>query len=168
MNYKQLIEEISQRRKEINFLQSQISLQNKELINFTKQVQKIETDFFKDWIELNTPIELTSYVKFPGIQVDIKSTPIVWGKNNIWSPNFSKGDTIEVIKKNVKSFIIKCTRRRVLENNKGVYLEKFINPESKFRIDIYDIQNYLLSNKETKERFQNWIIRNSALDSLLD
>jgi len=70
------------------------------------------------------------------------------------SPYFRAGDTIQVVKKNKKSFVIKCLKRG----------DK--TPNTLFRIEIEQIYQYFLGDKTLKLGFETFLNRKESLNIL--
>jgi hypothetical protein len=167
MNYGKLKSELKEKIKQEVFLQNQLSLLRKESNQIRKQIEELENLAFIEWLPIDEPIVIKRFVRFTGTQINIPKTPKVnYGKlvTNIWSPAFSTDDIIQIIKKNPKSFVILCTKKKITTT---IGKSEFLNPQSQFRINSEYFKNWILSDTDYKKKFETYITRMEAINSLL-
>ena len=168
MNYNEIAKLLTEKAEQCKEFQIKARKLQNEMHDLRQQQTAIENSLLLDFIGTENKIEITGFVHFSGIQINLKNTPEIEvpksrfspvGNNKVWISNFNVGDEIEVIKKNKASVVIRCTKKMI----DG----KAYNPQSEFRIPFEDFKSFILRNSERANRFKNWIKRTQSLDSLL-
>lgn len=146
----------------------QMRLLQKQVAELSKSNSKLSElkefkllDMFTEYIELGTTYNVTSYMYLTGVQTGVKAEK----QNN---PNFQNGDQIEFIKKNKKSFVIKCATKisSKIETPGGKRTNYITHPDWIFRIDIMSLYNYMMRVAQFKEGFNSYVKRKESLELL--
>lgn len=145
---------------QMRLLQKQVA----ELSKYNNKLSELKEskllDMFTDYIELGTIYNVTSYMYLTGVQTGVKDSFI--------NPNFQDGDKIEFIKKNKKSFVIKCITKVTtkIETPGGKRTSHISHPDWIFRIDIMSLYNYMMRQSEFKTSFNSYVKRKESLELL--
>lgn len=165
--------EIESQIKEKSILYRKISKEARELsykISDLKQLlaQK-ESELLIEFLGMNSTVEFESYRSLSGVQTNVKKTPTSEfnSNTNLYSPSFRKGDVIKIVKLNKKSVVIEHIKKMVIDRKVTPQVERTINPQSQFRIDLESFKNSILSDSNYYNRFITWIKRKESLDELL-
>lgn len=161
-------------------IESQILNNTKQIREFQKQVSelsKINSDLsqtkeirllemFSDYIELGSTYTFNRYAYLNGVQTGVKNQKI--DTISFILPNFTSGDSIEFVKKNKKSFVIKCITKIIskIENPNAVRTKHVTNPNWIFRISIVSLYNNMIKNTEFKSKFDAYVRRKESLELL--
>jgi hypothetical protein len=161
-------------------IESQILINTKQIREFQKQVSELSKvnsnlsqtkeikllEMFTDYIQLGSTYTFNSYAYLNGVQTGVKNKKM--DSISFISPNFSSGDSIEFVKKNKKSLVIKCVTKIIskIENLNGVRTKHVTNPNWIFRISIVSLYNYMIKNTEFKSRFDAYVRRKESLELL--
>ena len=155
----------------VSEIESQISVNNREVADLQKKINDLYKknnslvqlrdskllESFIDYIEVGTTYNFTTYAYLTGIQT---------GGTGV-KPSFRDGDSIEFIKKNSKSIVVKCTTKVVSKLDKnGNTIKSITNPNLTFRIDIWSLFGFMRSRPEFKTGFDSYIRRRESLESL--
>ena len=145
---------------QMRLLQKQVAELSKSNSRLSELKESKLLDMFTEYIELGTIYNVTSYMYLTGVQTGVKDSFI--------SPNFQDGDQIEFIKKNKKSFVIKCITKVVskIETPSGVRRNHTSHPDWIFRIDIMSLYNYMMRQSEFKTSFNSYTKRKESLELL--
>ena len=145
---------------QMRLLQKQVAELSKSNNKLSELKESKLLDMFTDYIELGTIYNVTSYMYLTGVQTGVKDSFI--------SPNFQDGDQIEFIKKNKKSFVIKCITKVVskIETPSGLRRNHITHPDWIFRVDISSLYHFMLKRPEFKSRFDAYVRRKESLDLL--
>ena len=145
---------------QMRLLQKQVAELSKSNNKLSELKESKLLDMFTDYIELGTAYNVTSYMYLTGVQTGVKDSFI--------NPNFQTGDKIEFIKKNKKSFVIKCITKVVskIETPGGVRTNHTSHPDWIFRIDIMSLYNYMMRQSEFKTSFNSYTKRKESLELL--
>jgi hypothetical protein len=154
---------------QMRLLQKQVAELSKSNNKLSELKESKLLDMFTDYIELGTIYNVSSYMYLTGVQTGVKDSFI--------SPNFQDGDKIEFIKKNKKSFVIKCITKVVskIETPSGylcltkitsVRKNHISHPDWIFRIDIMSLYNYMMRQSEFKTSFNSYVKRKESLELL--
>jgi hypothetical protein len=145
---------------QMRLLQKQVAELSKSNNKLSELKESKLLDMFTDYIELGTIYNVSSYMYLTGVQTGVKDSFI--------SPNFQDGDKIEFIKKNKKSFVIKCITKVVskIETPSGVRRNHTSHPDWIFRIDIMSLYNYMMRQSEFKKSFNSYVKRKESLELL--
>ena len=157
----------------VSEIESQISVNNREVADLQKKINDLYKknnslvqlrdskvlESFIDYIEVGTTYNFTEYAYLTGIQT---------GGTTGVKPNFMNGDSIEFIKKNSKSIVVKCTTKVVskLDRNTTRITKSITNPNLTFRIDIMSLFVFMRSCPEFKTGFDSYVRRRESLESL--
>ena len=143
-------------------LQKQVAELSKQNSYLSELKENKLTELFVDYIELGTNYTFDTYAYLNGVQTGVKTGFI--------SPNFQDGDQIEFLKKNKKSFVIKCITKIIskIENlNVSSKRTKHVtNPNWIFRISIVSLYKHMIKNTEFKSRFDAYVKRKESLELL--
>ena len=158
----------------VSEIESQISVNNREVADLQKRINDLYKknnslvqlrdskvlESFIDYIEVGTTYNFTTYAYLTGIQTGGSTTGV--------KPNFMNGDSIEFIKKNSKSIVVKCTTKVVgnYDKHSGSRIKSITNPNWTFRIDIMSLFVFMRSRPEFKTGFDSYVRRRESLESL--
>jgi hypothetical protein len=144
----------------MRLLQKQVAELSKSNNKLSELKESKLLDMFTDYIELGTIYNVTSYMYLTGVQTGVKTGFI--------SPNFQDGDQIEFLKKNKKSFVIKCITKisSKIETPSGLRKNHITHPDWIFRIDIMSLYNYMMRQSEFKTSFNSYVKRKESLELL--
>ncbi len=156
MNISELKFKIEQNTQLSKDLQTQYRKLDNENRLLQSQLRVKEIEALSDYIELGYLHTISKFVGFSGVQTSLKKG------DPIDTPYFREGDVIQFIKKNKKSFVIKCVKRLVKKD--GVVKET--NPNSIFRVDIDSIYHHFMSDKTFKLAFETFLVRKESLNTL--
>jgi hypothetical protein len=155
----------------VSEIESQISVNNREVAELQKKINDLYKknnslvqlrdskllESFIDYIEVGTTYNFTTYAYLTGIQT---------GGTGV-KPNFMNGDSIEFIKKNSKSIVVKCTTKVVSHFDiNNIRTKSITNPNWTFRIDIMSLFVFMRSRPEFKTGFDSYVRRRESLESL--
>ena len=145
---------------QMRLLQKQVAELSKSNNKLSELKESKLLDMFTEYIELGTIYNVTGYMYLNGVQTGVKDSFI--------NPNFQDGDQIEFIKKNKKSFVIKCITKVVskIETPGGVRTNHTSHPDWIFRIDIMSLYNYMMRQSQFKEGFNSYTKRKESLELL--
>jgi len=152
MNITELKFKINQNSQLSKDLKNQYQKIDKENRLLQSQLRMKEIEALYDYIELGYLHTIYKFVNFSGTQTGGKSESLY----------FREDDVIQFIKKNKKSFVIKCVKR--VNKRNGVITET--NSNSIFRVDIDSIYHYFMSNKTFKLGFETFLSRKDSLNIL--
>ena len=141
-------------------LQKQVAELSKQNSYLSELKENKLTELFVDYIELGTNYTFDTYAYLNGVQTGVKDSFI--------NPNFQDGDKIEFIKKNKKSFVIKCITKVTtkIETPGGKRTNHTSHPDWIFRIDIMSLYNYMMRQSQFKEGFNSYTKRKESLELL--
>lgn len=141
-------------------LQKQVAELSKQNSYLSELKENKLTELFVDYIELGTNYTFDTYAYLNGVQTGVQSGFI--------SPNFQDGDQIEFLKKNKKSFVIKCITKisSKIETSSGLRRNHITHPDWIFRVDISSLYHFMLKRPEFKSRFDAYVRRKESLDLL--
>ena len=144
----------------MRILQKQVAELSKQNSYLSELKENKLTELFVDYIELGTNYTFDTYAYLNGVQTGVKTGFI--------SPNFQDGDQIEFLKKNKKSFVIKCITKVVskTETPGGVRTNHITHPDWIFRIDINSLYIYMMRQSEFKNSFNSYMTRKESLELL--
>lgn len=172
MNYIEIEKELRFQRNKYSLLQKEIRAISENISKLQQQYSLLEEEYFVQYIQLNEPITLTRFVSFSGIQTNVKSaesfarTGAPTG-SQLWNPHFGTDDVIQVVKKNKKSIVIQCIKKKISKSENGKTSYTFVDPKTCFRINVHDFKSWYLSDKNLIERFKTWIKREQSLNNIL-
>lgn len=143
---------------------------NSKLSELRRMQEQKESELLIEFLGINSTIEFENYRSLSGVQTNIKKTPVSEFNNNtnIFSPTFRKGDVVKIVKLNKKSVVIECIKKMVIDRKVTPNIEKSINPQSQFRIDLENFKNSILSDSNYRNRFITWVKRKESLEQLLE
>ena len=168
MNYIELENTISEKRKIYQKVIKESHKLNLEIAQLNQQIQKIQSELFLEYLNLNEPIQFDKFKHFRGIQINIINTPKLNNGTNVWNCSFTAGDIVQIIKKNKRSVIVKCIHKNISNYTNGQRTNTTTNPESCFRVDIDDFKSHMLNDHSFYKSFTTWIKRKISLDSILE
>ena len=145
---------------QMRLLQKQVAELSKSNNRLSELKESKLLDMFTEYIELGTIYNVTGYMYLNGVQTGVKDSFI--------NPNFQDGDKIEFIKKNKKSFVIKCITKVTtkIETPGGKRTNHTSHPDWIFRIDIMSLYNYMMRQSEFKTSFNSYTKRKESLELL--
>jgi len=145
---------------QMRLLQKQVAELSKSNNRLSELKESKLLDMFTEYIELGTIYNVTGYMYLNGVQTGVKDSFI--------NPNFQDGDKIEFIKKNKKSFVIKCITKVTtkIETPGGKRTNHISHPDWIFRIDIMSLYNYMMRQSEFKTSFNSYVKRKESLELL--
>ena len=116
MRISQIESQMVSNTEQMRLLQKQVSELSKTNSKLSELKESKLLDMFTEYIELGTIYNVTSYMYLNGVQTELSKS-----NNRLINPNFQDGDQIEFIKKNKKSFVIKCITKIIskIENLNG-------------------------------------------------
>ena len=160
MRISQIESKMISNTEQMRLLQKQVSELSKSNNRLSELKESKLLDSFTEYIELGTIYNVTSYMYLTGVQTGVKDSFI--------NPNFQTGDKIEFIKKNKKSFVIKCITKVVskIETPGGVRTNHITHPDWIFRIDINSLYIYMMRQSEFKTSFNSYMTRKESLELL--
>ena len=160
MRISQIESKMISNTEQMRLLQKQVSELSKTNSKLSELKESKLLDSFTEYIELGTIYNVTSYMYLTGVQTGVKDSFI--------NPNFQTGDKIEFIKKNKKSFVIKCITKVVskIETPGGVRTNHITHPDWIFRIDINSLYIYMMRQSEFKTSFNSYMTRKESLELL--
>jgi len=141
---------------------------NSKISELSKLRSHKESELLIEFLGLNSTIEFNKYLGLSGVQTNIKKTPSIDGRTNLYQPYFRKGDIIKIIKLNKKSVVIECINKLISNRVDGKSIESHINPQSQFRIELESFKNGILSDSIYYNSFVTWIKRKESLEQLLE
>jgi hypothetical protein len=153
--------EISQLRKKLSILQSQVAGTSKKLQWFNQIRNDKLRSGFVDYIEIGSTYQFDKMIHLDGIQTGLKKGEI--GKN----PSFSPGDIIEFVKKNKKSIVIKTHKFFITKRIDNAFVRVNV-PDITFRIDINSLYHAMIYDDNFYKNLVNYISREEALSDLLN
>lgn len=165
MNYAQISRELSALRGEYSKLTKQLILVRKTMSELELKKSNLEEELFLEYVQLNTPITMKSFGGFSAYQIG----KLPDGKSIISSSQyngFGKDDMIQVIKKNRKTVIVECIKKK--KRDPGQNTDIFVNPQSKFRVKTQEFKSFLFRDETFSKNFLIWIKRKQSLDSILE
>ena len=121
---------------------------NSELRNLQVTLKKMEIDSLSEYIEIGSTYTFQKLCMFSGVQTGIKKD------TKVHNPIFRPQDVIEFVKKNQKSFVIKCIKLGDQQ------------PNTTFRIDNDSVYYQLMNDKDFKSRFETFVNRKETLKDL--
>ena len=144
----------------MRLLQKQVAELSKSNNRLSELKESKLLDSFTEYIELGTTYKFNSYAYLTGVQTGVKDSFI--------NPNFQDGDQIEFVKKNKKSFVIKCITKvsSKIETPGGKRTNYITHPDWIFRIDIMSLYNYMMRQSQSKEGFNSYVKRKESLELL--
>jgi hypothetical protein len=148
MKISELKEKIQQNQESTKKTYEHLRDLNLELKNLQSALKKSEIDSLSEYIEIGSTYTFTKLCMFSGVQTGIKKD------TKVHNPIFRQNDIIEFVKKNPKSFVIKCIKFGEL------------NPNTTFRIDNDSVYYQLMSDKNFKLRFETFVNRKETLKDL--
>ena len=145
---------------QMRLLQKQVAELSKSNNRLSELKESKLLDSFTEYIELGTTYKFNSYAYLTGVQTGVKDSFI--------NPNFQDGDQIEFVKKNKKSFVIKCITKvsSKIETPGGKRTNYITHPDWIFRIDIMSLYNYMMRQSQFKEGFNSYVKRKESLELL--
>jgi hypothetical protein len=149
MTLSEIKSKIVENRETVKQLQDQLRQIGNESRKLQETLREKEIEAFSEYIELDTIYNITRFAMFTGVQIQRPKE-----NDKLESPYFRAGDTIQVVKKNKKSFVIKCLKRG----------DK--TPNTLFRIEIEQIYQYFLGDKTLKLGFETFLNRKESLNIL--
>ena len=160
MRISQIESKMISNTEQMRLLQKQVAELSKSNNRLSELKESKLLDSFAEYIELGTIYNVTSYMYLTGVQTGVKDSFI--------NPNFQTGDKIEFIKKNKKSFVIKCITKVVskIETPGGVRTNHITHPDWIFRIDINSLYIYMMRQSEFKTSFNSYMTRKESLELL--
>ena len=160
MRISQIESKMISNTEQMRLLQKQVAELSKSNNRLSELKESKLLDSFAEYIELGTIYNVTSYMYLTGVQTGVKDSFI--------NPNFQTGDKIEFIKKNKKSFVIKCITKVVskIETPGGVRTNHITHPDWIFRIDINSLYIYMMRQSQFKEGFNSYVKRKESLELL--
>ena len=165
MRISQIESQMVSNTEQMRLLQKQVSELSKTNSKLSELKESKLLDMFTEYIELGTIYNVTSYMYLNGIQTELSKS-----NNRLINPNFQDGDQIEFIKKNKKSFVIKCITKIIskIENLNGSSkkTKHVTNPNWIFRISIVSLYKHMIKNTEFKSRFDAYVRRKESLELL--
>ena len=146
---------------QMRLLQKEVSELSKANSKLSELKESKLLDMFTEYIELGTTYKFNSYAYLTGVQTGVKDRLLI-------NPNFQDGDQIEFIKKNKKSFVIKCITKVTskIETPGGKRTNHISHPDWIFRIDIMSLYNYMMRQSQFKEGFSSYTKRKESLELL--
>jgi hypothetical protein len=153
--------EISQLRKELSILQSQVAKTSKKLQWFNEVRNDKLKSGFVDYIQIGSTYQLDNMMRLDGVQTGLKKGEI--GKN----PYFSPGDIIEFVKKNKKSVVIKTHKFIITKRVDNAFVRVDV-PDITFRIEINSLYNSMIFDDNFYKNLISYISREEALSDLLN
>lgn len=111
---------------------------------------------FDEFIELGSTFRFTSYANLNGVQTGYKKTDTF-----SFNPFFSANEVIEFIKKNKKSFVVKCIKNVTYKTGESG------TKEVTFRIDSDSLYHHMTRDKDFYDRLMSYIKRKDSLEELL-
>lgn len=163
MRIQQIKDKILENNNLIKSLQNQVIQLSRENSQLVIQRENKIIEYFKDYIELGTSYEVTSWFYLNGVQTGLKKD------EPMQSPNFQENDVFEFIKKNDKSIVIKCTNKIKTtydKKNNTRTVEVIKNPNWTFRVETLSLYHSLLKDSTFAEPFKKYVGRKEALDML--
>lgn len=163
MRIQQIKDKILENNNLIKSLQNQVIQLSRENSQLVIQRENKIIEYFKDYIELGTSYEVTSWFYLNGVQTGLKKD------EPMQSPNFQENDIFEFIKKNDKSIVIKCTNKIKTtydKKNNTRTVEVIKNPNWTFRVETLSLYHSLLKDSTFAEPFKKYVGRKEALDML--
>lgn len=163
MRIQQIKDKILENNNLIKSLQNQVIQLSRENSQLVIQRENKIIEYFKDYIELGTSYEVTSWFYLNGVQTGLKKD------EPMYSPNFQENDVFEFIKKNDKSIVIKCTNKIKTtydKKNNTRTVEVIKNPNWTFRVETLSLYHSLLKDSTFAEPFKKYVGRKEALDML--
>lgn len=148
MKIHEIKEKIKQNQEDTKQAYERVRNLNSELRNLQVTLKKMEIDSLSEYIELGSTYTVQKLCMFSGVQTGIKKD------TKVHNPIFRTQDVIQFVKKNQKSFVIKCIK---IGNE---------NPNTTFRIDNDSIYYQLMSDKDFKSRFETFVNRKETLQDL--
>jgi hypothetical protein len=148
MKIHEIKEKIKQNQDDTKQAYERVRSLNSELRNLQVTLKKMEIDSLSEYIELGSTYTVQKLCMFSGVQTGIKKD------TKVHNPIFRTQDVIQFVKKNQKSFVIKCIK---LGSE---------NPNTTFRIDNDSIYYQLMSDKDFKSRFETFVNRKETLQDL--
>lgn len=160
MRISQIESKMISNTEQMRLLQKQVAELSKSNNRLSELKESKLLDSFTEYIELGTTYKFNSYAYLTGVQTGVKDSFI--------NPNFQDGDKIEFIKKNKKSFVIKCITKVVskIETPGGKRTNHTSHPDWIFRIDIVSLYNYMMRQSQFKEGFNSYVKRKESLELL--
>jgi hypothetical protein len=153
--------EISQLRKELSILQSQVTETSKKLQWFNQIRNDKLRSGFVDYIQIGSTYQFDKMMRLDGIQTGLKKGEI--GRN----PYFSPGDIIEFVKKNKKSVVIKTHKFLIIKRVDNAFVS--VNATGiTFRIDINSLYHMMIYDDNFYKNLVNYISREEALSYLIN
>lgn len=161
MNYLEIQTELSNQTKILKDLQSKTSKCVTNIGNLRHQKDMMELEYFVEYLEIGHVHTFSNHVNLRGVPT---------GKNNFDGTSFSSGEKIEIVKKNKKSIVVKCTKRKKITwqdvNGKRVSVSEIVDYDKLFRIEIESLLYYFTKNEIFNNNFNSWIKRRVSLDSI--
>ena len=158
----------------ISEIQSQILANNREATDLQKRLLEIHKknsslsqlkeskllEIFTDYIEIGSTYNFSNYSYLTGVQTGVKIP--------ICKPDFVSGDSIEFVKKNSKSIVVKCITKVVskIDIHSGIRTKNITHPDLLFRIDIMSLYHHMMRSTEFKAGFDIYVKRTESLESL--
>ena len=160
MRISQIESKMISNTEQMRLLQKQVAELSKSNNRLSELKESKLLDSFTEYIELGTTYKFNSYAYLTGVQTGVKDSFI--------NPNFQDGDQIEFVKKNKKSFVIKCITKvsSKIETPGGKRTNYITHPDWIFRIDIMSLYNYMMRQSQFKEGFNSYVKRKESLELL--
>ena len=160
MRISQIESKMLSNTEQMRLLQKQVAELSKSNNRLSELKESKLLDSFTEYIELGTTYKFNSYAYLTGVQTGVKDSFI--------NPNFQDGDQIEFVKKNKKSFVIKCITKvsSKIETPGGKRTNYITHPDWIFRIDIMSLYNYMMRQSQFKEGFNSYVKRKESLELL--
>lgn len=149
MTLSEIKSKIVENRETTKQLQNQLREIGNESRKLQETLREKEIEAFSEYIELDTTYNITKFAMFSGVQIQKPKDP-----SKIETPYFRDGDIIQFVKKNKKSFVIKCLK-------KG---DKY--PNTFFRIETEQLYHHFLNDKTFKLGFETFLNRKESLNIL--
>ena len=163
MRISQIESQMVSNTEQMRLLQKQVAELSKSNNRLSELKESKLLDSFAEYIELGTIYNVTSYMYLNGVQTELSKS-----NNRLINPNFQDGDQIEFVKKNKKSFVIKCITKvsSKIETPGGKRTNYITHPDWIFRIDIMSLYNYMMRQSQFKEGFNSYVKRKESLELL--
>lgn len=150
MKLREIKQQLKEERQKLKLVIEKHTEISKTISKLIQQSNDIVMQYFVDYLEIGSKWTFHQY-SFPSGVVVIKQ--------HNWPTTFSSGDVIEIVKKNQKSIVIKLIKK---------FSKPGESPNCLYRIELKSFKDMMTRSTNFGNSFNTWILRQNALDDILD
>ena len=170
MRVEEINKQIFEKNNLIKKLESQIRILSDQKNQLIIDKEFVLMNHFLDYIELGSTHTFKYNPNLNPIPTGprIPMTPLPGGVPPSNLINFISGDTVEFVKKNQGSLIVKCTRKLTYKYDVASKTSSMVEsyPNTTYRINIDKLYNYMMVYGGLKPGFESYVRRTESLSEL--